>query len=77
MFDKLSPKALGAAMADGFWDRIVERVGQGLMDAVDSLAFITMMSGAFLYLLGVKKGGQISWGSIAIWITIKAFLLSL
>lgn len=66
----------GSAWIDGVIDRASERFMDWFTQAIDNLALGGMMVGCFLYMLGIKKGGQTSWVIMAVWFTIKVLLWS-
>ncbi|MEW5952602.1 MAG: hypothetical protein AB1815_02425 [Bacillota bacterium] len=57
---------------------VITRAGEIFLDwftqAIDNLALGGMMVGCFLYMLGLKKGGQATWVSLAVWFTLKVLL---
>lgn len=69
------PGAAGREWVDGVIDRALERLSDWFAGAVDSLALGGMMVSCFLYMLGVRKGGPLTWGILAIWFTLKIIFL--
>lgn len=64
----------GQAWIEGVTTRAGEIFLDWFTQTIDSLAFGGMMIGCFLYMLGLKKGGQATWISLAVWFTLKVLL---
>ena len=69
-------KEAGASWIDGVIDQAASRFCDWFTQTIDSMALGGMMVGCFLYMLGIKKGGQASWLILAVWFTARVLLWS-
>lgn len=71
-------KEAGSKFAEGIIDHVCNTFSHWFVEIMDLVAYKSVMFGILLYIMGVKKGGQFSWGIFAVWICLKVtFSLSL
>lgn len=69
-------KEAGAQWISGALETASRKFMEWFTTALDGLALGGMMVGCFLYMVGIRRGGKITWAILAVYFLIKCLLYS-